>query len=51
MRRLLFLGLGVLLVTLAVQKDWLRINWYRIQDDLGIHQVIDPQTNRLRPMP
>lgn len=51
MRRLLFFGLGVLLVTLAVQKDWLRINWYRIQDDLGIHQVIDPQTNRLRPVP
>lgn len=51
MRRLLFLGASLLLLTLAVQKDWVRINWYRIQDDLGVHQFIDPQTNRLKPMP
>ena len=51
MRRLLVFGVGLLLVTLAVQKDWLRINWDRIQNDLGIHQLIDPETNRLKPLP
>ena len=51
MGKLLGFGATLLLLTLAVQKDWLRINWYRIQDDLGVHRFVDPDTQRLRPLP
>lgn len=51
MGRLLVLGVGLLLVTLALQKDWVHIDWSRIQADLGIHRLIDPETNRIRLVP
>ena len=51
MRRLLVLGVGLLLGTVALQKDWVRINWSRIQSDLGVHRFIDPETNRIRLAP
>jgi len=44
MRRLLTLGVGLLLLTFTLQKDWVRINWDKIQGDLGLYQVIDPDT-------
>lgn len=44
MRHLLTLGVGLLLLTFTLQKDWVRINWDKIQGDLGLYQVIDPDT-------
>lgn len=50
MGKLLRFGVIVLVLSLAFQSNWLSINWSRIQGDLGINKLIDPETNRLRPL-
>lgn len=41
-QRLLRFGVGLLLVTLALQRDWLRINWDQVQSDIGLTRLLDP---------